>query len=484
MNHLINKFKIAGALGGKPKPKPATLLPPELGVHQLGSSFSYAEILDLISDGPIAGLVNQNNSRVNGLSALQGIYMDDIPVAVTNDQAAGGESIFSFEFYETTTPKIASHISDLGTQIKKSTVRATTRTSYDQGFRVVDSYGFSTGIYTKYLSIDDWTFDSNSLEYILYTRNGYAQALCLFIPKQTPKFYKSPYLYSVSGGVINFVRNNQGFKEMQDLNYLNSYQKAYTDALVLDKPEEQSLTEYIENQIQNLTKIIGDLTKNTTSALYIDASRINFDSSANPRAFINEDGSVKTDLVLSIDPKTGFQTIDVLNYTYPELDENGDWNGKMKGFIVYFLKTVWIYKKVKSGVAKNHYSSIHIEKLDIDIISNFRNFIIGPKTKSNSQNTQKYNYTNILTEIKKGEEDQKPFRYFNNVYIDKTYDSRLLGPFRTSGQVQKLYSEAATDALRAQKLLTSNFEFNNPTGKQKGLPIDEGSNDTRKKDNR
>src|SRR6056300_249263 len=110
MNHLINKFKIAGALGGKPKPKPATLLPPELGVHQLGSSFSYAEILDLISDGPIAGLVNQNNSRVDGLAALQGIYMDDIPVAVTNDQAAGGESIFSFEFYETTTPKIASHI--------------------------------------------------------------------------------------------------------------------------------------------------------------------------------------------------------------------------------------------------------------------------------------------------------------------------------------------------------------------------------------
>ena len=69
MNHLINKFKIAGAIGGKPKPKPATLLPPELGVHQLGSSFSYAEILDLISDGPISGLVNQNNSRVNGIAA-------------------------------------------------------------------------------------------------------------------------------------------------------------------------------------------------------------------------------------------------------------------------------------------------------------------------------------------------------------------------------------------------------------------------------
>ena len=66
MNHLIKKFKVAGAGGSKPKPQPATLKPPKLGVHQLASSFSYAEILDLISDGPIAGLVNQNNSRVRG----------------------------------------------------------------------------------------------------------------------------------------------------------------------------------------------------------------------------------------------------------------------------------------------------------------------------------------------------------------------------------------------------------------------------------
>ena len=490
MNHLINKFKIAGALGGKPKPKPATLLPPELGVHQLGSSFSYAEILDLISDGPIAGLVNQNNSRVDGLAALQGIYMDDIPVAVTNDQTAEEQTTSSFAFYETATPKIASYISDLGTKTRETELQPNGVTSYDQGFEV---YNFGVGTDRAntylYINISGWS-RQNQESSIQYTKSGFDNKIVFFVPKDS-RINKSLNLSiksnpeNIVDDVFQIAHLNQGFINTEKTDVLTLYEKQYTDRFFIDKPQNLNVTDYIKNQIQNITQIkeINNTNEearfDTVSALYVDASIITFNALQNPRVFIDEDGNVKTDLILSLDPPSGFQTVEILNYAYPELDENGDWNGKMQGFVIYFLKT--IYKRNKAGATQ--YSSIYIEKSNVGVIANARNFIVGPKIKSNSKNSQKYNYTNILTEIKKGEEDQKPFRYFNNVYIDKTYDSRLLGPFRTSGQVQKLYSEAAEDTLRAQKVLTSNFEFNNPTGKQKGLPIDEGSNDARKKNN-
>ena len=56
-----------------------------MGDLQYGASYSYAETVDLVSDGPIEGLVNQNGIVVGkGLKMLQGIYLDDTPVAVTD----------------------------------------------------------------------------------------------------------------------------------------------------------------------------------------------------------------------------------------------------------------------------------------------------------------------------------------------------------------------------------------------------------------
>ena len=85
MNHILKKKSIAG--GGKRSrtPAPPVYKPPAMGDLQYGASYSYAETLDLISDGPIEGLVNQNGTVVSeGLKMLQGIYLDDTPIAVTD----------------------------------------------------------------------------------------------------------------------------------------------------------------------------------------------------------------------------------------------------------------------------------------------------------------------------------------------------------------------------------------------------------------
>ena len=86
MKHLLKKLSYAGGKGKKPKPKPVQLKPPVLGTIQLAASFSYAELLDLVSDGPIAGLVNENGLILSSKDILQGIYLDGTAVAVSNDQ--------------------------------------------------------------------------------------------------------------------------------------------------------------------------------------------------------------------------------------------------------------------------------------------------------------------------------------------------------------------------------------------------------------
>ena len=48
------------------------------------SSFSYAELIDLISDGPIEGLVNKNGKKVYEENIFEGIYLNDAPIKETS----------------------------------------------------------------------------------------------------------------------------------------------------------------------------------------------------------------------------------------------------------------------------------------------------------------------------------------------------------------------------------------------------------------
>ena len=84
MKHLLKKLSIAGAGSKGGKPKPPILMPPVMGELQYGASHSYAETIDLLSDGPIEGIVNAHGELLNGLNMLQGIYLDNTPVAVTS----------------------------------------------------------------------------------------------------------------------------------------------------------------------------------------------------------------------------------------------------------------------------------------------------------------------------------------------------------------------------------------------------------------
>jgi len=115
MKHFLNKKnKIMGAGWNPfskpkpPKPKPpdvivATLKPPKLGNVKVMASYDFLEVLELISDGPIEGLVNKNGATLRQLSLFQGVYLDGTAVLETNDSTVppkgaqdggpGGESL-------------------------------------------------------------------------------------------------------------------------------------------------------------------------------------------------------------------------------------------------------------------------------------------------------------------------------------------------------------------------------------------------------
>ena len=84
MSHILKKISVAGAGKGGNAPKPPVYKPPELGELQYGASHSFAETIDLLSDGPIEGIVDKDGHLLEGVRILQGIYLDDTPVAVSN----------------------------------------------------------------------------------------------------------------------------------------------------------------------------------------------------------------------------------------------------------------------------------------------------------------------------------------------------------------------------------------------------------------
>lgn len=85
MKHFEIKNNIAGSKGGGSKPKPPVLKPPQIGDYSVAASFSYSESVDLLSDGPIEGLVNSNGYVLNPESYMQGLYLNDTPVEITNE---------------------------------------------------------------------------------------------------------------------------------------------------------------------------------------------------------------------------------------------------------------------------------------------------------------------------------------------------------------------------------------------------------------
>jgi hypothetical protein len=76
---ILNPYRFyRGSSSGKKNDKVPSLTPPR--PQNLKKSISIAEIVDLLCEGPIYGLVDQFGKKVYGLDMLKGVYLNKVPV--------------------------------------------------------------------------------------------------------------------------------------------------------------------------------------------------------------------------------------------------------------------------------------------------------------------------------------------------------------------------------------------------------------------
>ena len=153
--------------------------------------------------------------------------------------------------------------------------------------------------------------------------------------------------------------------------------------------------------------------------------------------------------------------LEVFDFLVPLIDKDGVLTGQVRGFYLFCLKDKSAKSSILKSRGKNQAYSFQTEKRGVSkkLVDRIKDIstIKYKETAAISQSqinfNQKFNYSNVLAELKLGTEDQSPFKFFNQIYIDKPYDSFLYGPYRVNPEfkVQRIVSD--TSAL-------SEFDFN------------------------
>ena len=455
MKHLLKKLSYAGGKGKKPKPKPVQLKPPVLGTIQLAASFSYAELLDLVSDGPIAGLVNENGLILSSKDILQGIYLDGTAVAVSNDQVVQ-EIVEIGASLDVTSEKLTKTLTQVFKNIQQSDVYYSS--SIDQNYKAIDSmigYSLINNLLNKNLTYTDYDY--------IYTTNTDLTRL---------------------GARWFFQNKNNQLHTLADSAWWSSflapkYEQRYTNTLieqqllnlfvVYDANTNEHERTYLKNIFDNnfglgwevlpratvISNFINLVDTNGVGGDMRYIIKVNPDDTESyflPSKLISKNKKYKFSIFNIAGEPIQNENIKIYDLLLPRIGADGKTSGRAVGFIV-----VWIYALTKSYTkdAKG-YLAFTIPQFVINAFANaaYLNLNeISIPVENNNNIVQKYNYTNILAEYRSGEEYQAPFTYFNNILIDKDYSSPLIGPFRVAAGIQRL--SESTNMINKTAALTT-----------------------------
>lgn len=454
MNHYLkkNQAKIIGAGGGggdisisippPQPPPPAELQPPKLGAQQALASYSYSETVDMISDGPIDGLVNQNGQYVQGHRIFESIYFDNVPVKKTLDIKYTGESSveksdhyltgaaanFSGLFYSNgvfngqaftgvvncnATGEPLNFISQTGSAVLKK------RSYFANHAEVNDPYlclSFSPKAYSgnagNIFNCPDPTLRSNQFE-VTWSRNNIAKSL-----------YKSiDLIQTVSDSPSSFGTDSVAMAKAKKLRYdykswidvKNDVLPEYDDVLDDDYPIFAVKFNFGEPFSENESTDCGNLVA----------------------TFSSPDNNSTVDGDFTIDDYTSTVLLDdISSHVFKPLEIDELVNFKKRGPMRYIDLT---YASKSSATNVKLYGSVVVfgykdengpTKESVDAVSKF----VERCCVVNFLN-EKYNYNNVLAEARTGDDLQTPLSYFNKVYISKEYGTKLSGPFDTRGEI-------------------------------------------------
>jgi hypothetical protein len=400
MNHFLTKnFSTvagAGGGGGKSDPPPSPRLnPPKLGALSAISSYSYSESVDALSEGPIGGIVNQNGQFVDGHRIFEGIYIDDVPVKKTINPL------------DETIPKATVSLAGIMSSVTSNwfsgenfqdyslSSLSTEDVSYDPSLSVSNPYQAHI-VGNEQLSAEIIYGKKNIAKAILKGRNLLSkfandpnnESAVTEIAKQKLLRYDAFSTESVIEN--NILKDNPSSTDYPffcvKINLGNIYSSSEGVQTISDIPVGKSTAFYLENDI---SEIISEK---------LEISELG------RRRLIRPLGWIDMSFISQVGPNA------------------------LGGYIYIF------------GIHENGFPTEETVTSLRDIVTDFH---VIDFTE------EKYNYSNILAEARKGEELQQPLGFFDRTYLDKQFGIKLLGPFSNQGQILKVktFVQASTDGV-------------------------------------
>ena len=398
MKHLNKKQSIRGAGKDKPKPQPAILRPPKLGGFKSVSSFSVAEIVDLISDGPIEGLVDQNGQLLSD-EVFKGVYLDNTPIQNTeqlNDPASS--AIYdSVSIAEKVNP-IARVWMDENGNFKTINGRQNSLfASYTtkSGFRqpsvtigLAEFLGIGSPLFFKILPLY-WKIFNDKIE----------------IHRASPLINQSPIFTSFEAHVKSVSNNGDAIS------------KTFADENIKKLEKIKTL---MSESSYGLSNPVGSL---ASSFIIIDLGEVVM-SNLNNVPYNNKIGFFVSDIL----------TESTYTFIQPEIS-NGKFTGKLRGLIVLYVPLIqtplvggYLYS-VAYFIPQSLLKSLNSLDIKLQALNKF--------TISN-QSSGLFNFSNVSCQFKNGEEYQRSLNNFDKVFNDYLYDSRLYGPFDKQKNIQRI----------------------------------------------
>ncbi len=457
MKHINKKFLIRGAGKGAPKPKPAILNPPKLGGFKTVASYSVAEIIDLISDGPIEGLVDQNSQTLSN-SIFKGIYLDNTAIQNTENPSTassyGSLSINSF----------TNAISNIW--IKDGNFKTLTNSYFG------DMPTAAVFFLKYYISNTGWQYLTtvpiyeSSWNTIISEANLFKnfQRLNLFNDKieihhNSPIVRGSPILTKfekhLSSISTSNTAGNAGLIAQQNIKTLDKIKNLMNQSTYLSD-------KYVAGRVKTsfiIIDLMGDL-----------------DANQNPVGLkLKLNDTVPSDQNINFSINGLSDKFDyVYTLTQPEISD-GVYTGNVKTIVIIAVPLI---EKTKKN-AKNTYWYYFPTSLLTALNKSDTNLEAFQKSKISDGGNELFNFSNVSCEFKDGQENQEALSKFDKVFNDYGYEARLLGPFIKS-ESQAIQRIIINNSDTQFKLGGAGLNKNNLTLSQSALLAgQEGSQDIR-----
>jgi hypothetical protein len=400
MRHINKKTLIMGAGKGAPKPKPAILKPPKIGGFKSMASYSVAEIIDLISDGPIDGLVDQNG-KILEKDIFKGVYLNNTPIQNTENSNS--------------TPIGALSISNLTSTISSIWIQN------DRFKTLMGSAKQKNPLPTEGLFLYYDSANSNYKTTVPLFDSSWAES-------EKP-LNSLPSYWTIPQKSIEIHHNSPVLKQSAILNSFESHLKS------ISQTASNKAKTIAEQNIQQLNIIKAAMSSSNYPLRYLGTQSVSFILIEIPESqFFTPSTSEPGDIDFSIKGLS-----DQFDYIYtlaqPIVNSLGKFTGRARGVIIIASPLIVQRNTLYLSAYAYYFPKTLLQAL------NRSDLAILTREKSASTlalNNSLFNFSNVSCEFKRGDEFQTVLGGFKKVYNDYIYESRLLGPFVKQRDIQRI----------------------------------------------